>query len=89
MSWFKSRLWLIPAGMSVLALGVGYGLVRYSFKIPIDASGSLWLFSGDPATARGLLSTIVSGMMTMTSLVVSLTVLVCAGGAPAGPSAYL
>ncbi|CCJ05884.1 DUF2254 domain-containing protein [Methylocystis sp. SC2] len=81
MSWFKSRLWLIPVGMSALALGFGYALVRYSFKMPIDASGSLWLFSGDPATARGLLSTIVSGMITMTSLVVSLTILVLAQAA--------
>lgn len=81
MSWFKSRLWLIPAGMSLLALGAGYALVRFRFEIPLDASGTLWLFSGDAATARGLLSTIVSGMITMTSLVVSLTILVLAQAA--------
>jgi uncharacterized membrane protein len=81
MSWFNSRLWLIPAGMSLLALGAAYALVRYSFKIPFDANDSLWLFSGDAATARGLLSTIVSGMITMTSLVVSLTILVLAQAA--------
>ncbi len=34
MSWFNSRLWLIPAGMSLLALGAAYALVRYSFKNP-------------------------------------------------------
>lgn len=75
-SWFGSRLWLIPACMSLAALGLAYLIAFSGLKSPVDSSAAWWIFSGDAATARGLLSTIASGMITMTSLVVSLTILV-------------
>jgi hypothetical protein len=41
-----------------------------------DYTDSWWLYSGDAGTARDLLSTLLGGMITMTSLVVSITVVV-------------
>jgi len=70
----SSQLWLVPAlffiGEGVLALL----LLRFGDVI-ISASGSAgwWLYGGEAETARNLLSALLSGLMTMTSLVVSVT----------------
>ena len=49
-------------------------LLRFGDVI-ISASGSAgwWLYGGEAETARNLLSALLSGLMTMTSLVVSVT----------------
>lgn len=71
----RDQLWVIPALMSGAALALaGVTLaVRYS---PPRGSGWWWLHSGDAGTARDLLSALLSGMLTMTSLVVSMTFVV-------------
>lgn len=51
-------LWLLTAGADLLATWGGE---------------HWWLYSGDASTARGLLSSLLSGLMTMTSLIVSVT----------------
>jgi uncharacterized membrane protein len=72
----RSRLWLIPALTSVAA-AIAARLVTHAEELPffgdIDA---WWYFGGDADTARDLLSTLLSGMITMTSLVVSITIVV-------------
>ena len=70
----SSQLWLVPAlffiGEGVLAL-----LLLSFGDIVISASGGAgWLlYGGEAETARNLLSALLSGLMTMTSLVVSVT----------------
>jgi len=74
--WLQGRLWLIPAIMSLAALGLAYVLLGPGVDLFEDYTGSWWLYSGDAGTARDLLSTLLAGMITMTSLVVSITVVV-------------
>jgi len=71
----RQKLWVVPMLMCVLALLLAYSLVTAA---PLLAStvadrGFRWLFGGDAATARGLLSSLLTGHMTMTSLVISMT----------------
>jgi len=72
----RERLWVVPILISCIALALAYSLIHvggsiFAAKIP---EGELrWLFSGDASTARGLLSSLLSGLLTMTSLVVSVT----------------
>ena len=63
--------------MSVGAVGLACLILFSGIEIPgfID-SDSWWLFSGDAQTTRDLLSALLSGMITMTSLVVSITMVV-------------
>jgi uncharacterized membrane protein len=70
----RGQLWLLPAAMTIgsgviayLVLDFGEALLRGRSETP------WWLYSGDAATARELLKGFLSGMMTMTSLVVSVT----------------
>ena len=74
--WLQGRLWFIPAIMSLAALGLAYVLLGPGIDLFEDFTGSWWLYSGDAGTARDLLSTLLAGMITMTSLVVSITVVV-------------
>jgi uncharacterized membrane protein len=74
----RQQLWVVPMLMCVLALLLAYALVTAA---PLLASTVAdrelrWLFSGDAATARGLLSSLLTGHMTMTSLVVSMTFII-------------
>jgi uncharacterized membrane protein len=77
LDWLRTRLWLIPGFMTAGALGLAYLLLAYEFSVIAgDGPRPWWLFSGDAGTARNLLSTLLSGMITMTSLVVSITIVV-------------
>ncbi|WP_230530879.1 DUF2254 domain-containing protein [Microvirga roseola] len=70
----RGQLWLLPAFMTLIALGLAYVMLSQRFNWTQFGDTDLWwLFSGDAATARNLLSTLLSGMMTITSLVVSMT----------------
>ncbi|MFO1039633.1 MAG: DUF2254 domain-containing protein [Geminicoccaceae bacterium] len=73
----RATLWLLPAVISVLAFFLAFVLLRLTPAIAANTIGNnWWLFSGDADTARNLLATLTSGMITMTSLVVSITVVV-------------
>ena len=74
--WLQARLWLMPAIMSVAALILVYVLLGPAGEAFEDYTDAWWLYSGDAGTARDLLSTLLGGMITMTSLVVSITVVV-------------
>lgn len=70
----RGQLWLLPAFMSIGALVLAYLMLSPALAFEDLAQADLWwLFSGDAGTARDLLSSLLSGMMTMTSLVVSMT----------------
>ncbi len=68
---FRAQLWPVPAVFIVAAGLLAYLLLEYGATLGTD--GHWWLYSGDAATARDLLGSLLSGLMTMTSLVVSVT----------------
>ena len=70
------RQWLIPAIMSMVATAVAYLLLGPGLNVFRGHTESWWLYNGDAGTARDLQSTLLGGMITMTSLVVSITVVV-------------
>jgi uncharacterized membrane protein len=73
----RAHLWPIPLLISLASLGLAYVVLSYGAAIfdalDVERSGLWWLYGGDASTARGLLSSLLSGLMTMTSLVVSVT----------------
>ena len=73
----QASLWLIPAVMCGAMLGLAYVMVFSPLEVPgLNADKYWWLFSGDAATARDLVAAILSGTITMTSLIVSITMVV-------------
>jgi uncharacterized membrane protein len=71
----REQLWIIPLLFSASALALAYWLLtaEAAFLKSLDASRLPWLYGGDASTARGLLSSLLSGLMTMASLTVSVT----------------
>jgi uncharacterized membrane protein len=70
----RNQLWLLPALCTLLAAGLAYVLISYGDRLgPGDETEHWWLYSGEASTARDLLSSLLGGLMTMTSLVVSVT----------------
>lgn len=72
----RSSLWFVPMLMGALAVALAILLVRNGEGLP-DSVTEFWLiYSGDADSARELLSSLLSGMISMTSLVVSITMVV-------------
>lgn len=70
----REQLWILPALITAAAAVLAYVLLRYGTQLLNGAEiDSWWLYSGDASTARGLLSSLLSGLITMTSLIVSVT----------------
>jgi uncharacterized membrane protein len=70
----RGLLWLIPAAITLSGAFLAYLMLTVGDTlIPVPSRRLWWLYSGDADTARNLLSTLLSGLMTMTSLVVSVT----------------
>jgi uncharacterized membrane protein len=68
----RGQLWLVPALCGAVAAAAAVLTLTVSFKL--DHPGQIWwAYGGDAESARGLLSSLLSGMMTITSLVVSMT----------------
>lgn len=72
----RSRLWLIPAAMTFLAAALARLLVSLDEAEVLHELDAWWYFGGDVETARGLLSVLLSGMLTMASLVISINLVV-------------
>jgi uncharacterized membrane protein len=71
----RGQLWIVPLVLSILALGLAYWVLTLGPSL-LEKQGSgefWWLYGGDASSARDLLSSLLSGLMTMTSLVVSVT----------------
>lgn len=74
LSLVRSQLWLFPSIIVLAAAGLAWLLLtRGNDFISGNATEMWWLYSGEAATARELLASLLSGLMTMTSLVVSIT----------------
>jgi len=71
----RGQLWIIPLVLSGLALSLAYWILTSGawFLEVQDVGGFWWLYGGDASSARDLMSSLLSGLMTMTSLVVSVT----------------
>jgi len=71
----RGQLWIVPLILSLLALALAYLVLAFgpSFLADWDDGELWWLYGGDASSARDLLSSLLSGLMTMTSLVVSVT----------------
>ncbi len=69
-------LWFVPALVSVAGCGLALALLRADATEP-EAGGRLWfLYTGDAGSARDLVGALLSGIITMTSLAVSITMVV-------------
>ncbi|PWC80123.1 DUF2254 domain-containing protein [Azospirillum sp. TSH64] len=72
----RTSLWLVPVLMGCAGFGLAVLLLSWGRGI-ISNAGEYWLiYAGDIDSARQLLSALLSGMITMTSLVVSITMVV-------------
>lgn len=70
----RSQLWLIPSAITLAAAGLAWRLLTLGEWITLpDQTSFWWLYSGEAATARDLLASLLGGLMTMTSLIVSIT----------------
>jgi uncharacterized membrane protein len=68
----RARLWLVPGGMSFAGLALGYFMLTTGMTWT-PSQGAFWIYGGDAESARNLLSALLSGIISMTSLVISLT----------------
>jgi uncharacterized membrane protein len=78
MLWVKIRdsLWFVPAALTLLGAGLAVLLVQVEREgaIPWNRAAEQWLLSGDADGARQLLSAIATGLMTVTGVAFSVTV---------------
>lgn len=70
----RNQLWLLPSVITLAAAGLAWWLLTHGQTVSLEGQASTWwLYSGEAATARDLLASLLGGLMTMTSLVVSIT----------------
>ncbi|RDI57939.1 DUF2254 domain-containing protein [Microvirga subterranea] len=71
----RGQLWIIPLVISAMFLSLAFWILtsEAAFVTRWEDADLWWLYGGDASSARGLLSSLLSGLMTMTSLVVSVT----------------
>jgi uncharacterized membrane protein len=70
----RGQMWLIPAIMMALGLALAYVLVNHGLLFrTIEDTDLWWVYGGDASSARDLYSSLLTGLITMTSLVVSIT----------------
>lgn len=72
----RNSLWLLPAGMGIVAVVAAMLLVNIRLELSENSRFYWLLYTKDPEHARELLSTLLSGMINMTALVVSITMVV-------------
>ncbi len=70
----RTSLWLIPAIMFLIGIGLSLFLLRLDEQYPGTAPWQAWLATGDGEDARNLLSTLLGAVIAMASIVFSVTV---------------
>jgi uncharacterized membrane protein len=73
--YLASSLWVVPFTAAAVAVGAAKMLTRIDREIPPDRD-AWYLFGGQADSARELLSTIASSLMSFTAIVFSITILV-------------
>jgi uncharacterized membrane protein len=70
----RAQLWLIPTLMMALGGVLAFFMLEFGAIVFRHIHSDVWwIYSGGPDSARNLLSSFLAGLMTMTSLVVSVT----------------
>jgi len=70
----SGQLWLVPALFFVGQGTLAFVLLSFGNELITEGGeAGWWLYGGEAETARNLMSALLSGLMTMTSLVVSVT----------------
>ncbi|MEI2415112.1 DUF2254 domain-containing protein [Orrella sp. JC864] len=72
LSLLRRQLWTLPIMCAAGGIVLAFVLLNYGQRI-VPAGNIWWLFSGDAGAARDLLGSLLSGLMTMISLVISVT----------------
>lgn len=72
----RTSLWLVPLLMSALAAGAAFALLEARVQAGSDSPMQRFLYAGDADSARNLLGALLTGMITMFSLVLSITMVV-------------
>ena len=75
-TWLRGSLWLLPLGMGVVAVVAAGTLLDVRFAPGADSWAGRLLYGGSAESARNLLSGLLTGMITMFSLVLSITMVV-------------
>ncbi|HVL70898.1 MAG TPA: DUF2254 domain-containing protein [Beijerinckiaceae bacterium] len=71
-----NSLWFYPALMAAGAIVLARVALTWGKELPIEAKANWFVYSGDMESARDLLSSLLTGMFTMTALVVTSTMVV-------------
>ena len=75
--WHRIRdsLWFLPGVLTLAAVLLAFLTIGLDTRGVIgDSPGGVWLFSGTASGARGVLSAIASGLITVTGVVFSVTI---------------
>ncbi len=70
----RDSLWFLPATMTVASVLLAIGMLRIDRAMVDGTPDSLLIFSGGAAGARGVLSVIAGGLITVTGTVFSITI---------------
>ena len=71
----RSSYWFVPAGMSLVAIGLSMLMLHLDQSVADQSpSDAWWLYGGGAEGARVVLATIVTAMISMTSIVFSITI---------------
>ncbi len=71
---FRTSFWFVPANMMLLAAFAALLLVQFDSRFPGAVASGFPVVQMQPATARSILSSIVSAMVTSTGVVFSITI---------------
>ncbi len=72
----KASLWLVPAFMSAMSIGAAYLLLTLPARQPWALALEQYAYAGDADSARDLLAALLSGMISMFTLALSITMVV-------------
>lgn len=75
-TWLRGSLWLLPLAMGVLAVMAAARLLDITVAPGADSRIGRILYGGSAESARNLMSGLLTGMITMFSLVLSITMVV-------------
>lgn len=71
----RSNYWFVPTLMTAGAIGPSYGLLALDQRVPAShMSGVAWLYTGEAAGARSVLSTVASSVITVAGTTFSITI---------------
>lgn len=72
---FRTSYWFVPSLMVCTAFALAWGLSTLDQRLALQGwTGLSWIYKGDPAGARTLLSTVAASMITVAGVVFSITI---------------